>query len=268
MRAINGEELKQIQISILDEIDKFCKENKINYWLDNGTLLGAVRHKGYIPWDNDLDIGMLREDYDIFIRNFNNHNSKYKVHCYENDKNHFYAFAKVYDSDTILYEPDINGDKISVNVDVFVYDNAPANEYKLSIMYKYRDIYSLFNTMYRMHDSPRGNFIRKLNVKILRQLIHLLPRRLYIKKLVNNSKRYADKNTDYVGNFTSISKIKASKSIFYEMIDIEFEKKFYPVPKKYDEWLKLFYGDYMVLPPKEKRIPHSCEAYYLDNETE
>ena len=68
MREILLDELKEIQIAILDVVDAFCKENNINYWLDGGTLLGAVRHGGYIPWDDDIDIGMLRKDYDLFLK--------------------------------------------------------------------------------------------------------------------------------------------------------------------------------------------------------
>ena len=68
MKEIDLKELRKIQIEILDDINTFCKKNKINYWIDCGTLLGAVRHSGYIPWDDDIDIGMLREDYDKFLK--------------------------------------------------------------------------------------------------------------------------------------------------------------------------------------------------------
>ena len=92
---IDIDELKKIQLNILEYIDKFCKENNINYWIDCGTLLGAVRHKGYIPWDDDIDIGMLREDYIKFMNSFNNNNdSNYKFHCYELDKNWYYPYGK------------------------------------------------------------------------------------------------------------------------------------------------------------------------------
>jgi lipopolysaccharide cholinephosphotransferase len=65
--TINVKDLKKIQLDILDYFDSFCKKNKINYWIDCGTLLGAIRHKGYIPWDDDIDVGMMRKDYEIFI---------------------------------------------------------------------------------------------------------------------------------------------------------------------------------------------------------
>ena len=77
MRKVELEELRKIQISILDVVADFCEKHKINYWIDSGTLLGAIRHKGYIPWDDDIDIGMLREDYDKFKKLFNQYNDRY-----------------------------------------------------------------------------------------------------------------------------------------------------------------------------------------------
>ena len=67
MKQVTGEQLKKIQLEILDVVTQFCDANGIRYWLDSGTLLGAIRHKGYIPWDDDVDLGMLREDYERFL---------------------------------------------------------------------------------------------------------------------------------------------------------------------------------------------------------
>ena len=71
LKRISEQELRKIQIEILDEVDNFCRNHAINYWIDCGTLLGAVRHKGYIPWDDDIDVGMLRDDYNRFAKEFN-----------------------------------------------------------------------------------------------------------------------------------------------------------------------------------------------------
>ena len=106
MHELSLDELRKIQIEILDVVSKFCDDHEINYWLDGGTLIGAVRHKGYIPWDDDIDLGMLRPDYDKFMRLFNEHNTRYKFHCIENDPKFYVPFGKVLDTETILYEPD------------------------------------------------------------------------------------------------------------------------------------------------------------------
>lgn len=113
LEEIKIEELKRIQLEILDNVANFCEKNKINYWLDCGTLLGAIRHKGYIPWDDDIDIGMLREDYERFMKLYNKENEQYKFYCIENNKKFDYPHGKVIDTNTILYELDMkHGKKI------------------------------------------------------------------------------------------------------------------------------------------------------------
>lgn len=264
MKAISKEELRKIQINILNEIDTFCKKNDIKYWLHAGTLLGAIRHQGYIPWDDDIDIAMFREDYDKFCSLYNKSNNQYKLHCYENDKKHFYPFAKVYDSKTIWYEPDSTGDKISVFVDVFPLDNAPENNKNVRRMLKKRDFYYMCNFHYREKTSPKGNFIKKIAVIIFRKLIKTRPRSFYIKKLIENSKKYQCEEAKKIGDFTGMGSFILKKDLFDELIDKKFENGIYPVPKRYDEFLTAIYGNYMQLPPEDKRIAHTFDAYYVE----
>ena len=135
MKEIGVEDLKRIQLEILSVVAEFCEKNGIRYWIDSGTLLGAVRYGGYIPWDDDIDVGMLREDYDKFSEAFNKANEKYKFVCYENRKDFYLPHGKVCDSSTVLYEPDENGYKLSVNIDIFVYDNDPDDDEEFKKMY-------------------------------------------------------------------------------------------------------------------------------------
>lgn len=265
-KKIDIDELKKIQLNILDYINKFCKENNINYWIDCGTLLGAVRHKGYIPWDDDIDIGMLREDYIKFMNSFNNNNdSNYKFHCYELDKNWYYPYGKVLDERTILYEPDEEtGIKSSVYIDVFIYDRVIDDEKIISKMFKRRDIYTKLNNL-QMNRHFVSNNKQKYNW--FRYPFHLLmqlfPKRYFVKKNIKNSMKYCNIDTNVVGNFTSVTKMTCKKDIFKSFTQLEFEGKKYMAPIGYKEWLQNFYGDYMKLPPEEKRVSHHrFVAYY------
>ena len=266
LRRVQSEELKDIQLQILNVVSEFCDEYKIRYWLDSGTLIGAVRHKGYIPWDDDIDIAMLRPDFDKFIQLFNSHNERYKFHCYENNAKFYYAFGKVLDTQTVLYEPDKNGTEISINIDVFVYDNAPSNLKLVEKMYKIRDRNNLCEVAYKHQGTAKGSLLRRFSVGVLKGLVKLFPRDYFVKKIVKNAKKYSDKETEYVGDFTGcMTHFICRKSIFNEFIDVEFEGKKYKIPIGYDELLRSVYGDYLQLPPQEQRVSHhKFEAYVYE----
>ena len=255
MRNIEVEELKKIQIQILDVVDTYCRNNNVNYWIDSGTLLGAVRHRGYIPWDDDIDLGMLRKDYEVFVEKFNKSNSRYKCCTMENTYDFPFAFAKVMDTETVLYEPNKEeGIKLSINIDIFVYDNAPNDAEQLKAMYDARD--KNIN-WYRRRILPKwtsGSKIKKIIRYIFCLLLKIVPRQFFVNKISKNIKQYDETDTGYVGNFTADSRILCSKEVFDSFIDVEFEGKKYKAPVGYDKWLRAFYGDYMQLPPVEKRV--------------
>lgn len=266
MRKIDVEELKTVQIQILDVVSEFCENNAIHYWIDSGTLLGAIRHKGYIPWDDDIDVGMLRKDFDCFVEEFNKNNGRYKCCTIENTPDFPYAFAKVMDTRTALYEPNKEqGVKININIDVFPYDNAPEDAAQLKIMYDRRD--KNIN-WYRRRALPKwsaGNKLKRTIRYALCLLLSPIPKKVFIDRINQNIRRYDKTDTGYVGNFTSDSRILCSKHVFDDFIDVEFEGKMYKAPQGYDLWLKSFYGDYMELPPVDKRISkHHFDAYVED----
>ena len=129
MKEIGIEELKRIQIGILKHLDAFCNENNLKYFMCGGTLLGAVRHKGFIPWDDDIDIMMKREDYDKLIELYpKNDNSNFKLFSYELDKSFPYPFAKMDDFRTIFEEEINDSYKIGVNIDIFPIDYITEDE--------------------------------------------------------------------------------------------------------------------------------------------
>lgn len=263
MRQIAGEELKKIQLQILDVVSAFCEEYHINYWLDCGTLLGAIRHKGYIPWDDDIDIGMLRPDYDRFMKLFNEKNKKYQFKSIENDRSFCYAYGKVLDMDTVLYEPDKNGVKLAINIDVFVYDNVPDDDRALRRMFRKRNLYNFCDYFHRIN-KPHGNWMKKLGIFMIQTALLPFPNNYFCVKKNKNAKKYLNRNTKRVGNVSAGDYAYWDKDILQEFTYAEFENKKYRIPVEYDKYLREFYGNYMELPPEEKRVTHhKFEAYIM-----
>ena len=129
MKTISTEELKRIQLDILLVFHDFCIENGLEYSLFAGTLIGAVRHKGYIPWDDDIDICMTRPNYEKFIHSFNGHFPNYYVAAPELDWNYYAPYANVCDNRTLLLEGKNghNGQEIGVKIDIFPIDGCTSS---------------------------------------------------------------------------------------------------------------------------------------------
>ena len=153
--------------------------------------------------------------------------------------------------------------KLAINIDIFVYDNAPEDDKLVERMYRKRDLYNkiyhflLYKTKLR-NDSKVGfvkNSIKAICGKVSPCFI--------CRKIVRNSKKYSMQETSWVGNFLAATKIKASKEIFDSFVEVEFEGKKYKAPSGWDQWLTCFYKNYMELPPIEKRVSHHLFKAYV-----
>ena len=126
MRKIEDiQELRQIQMGILDEVHRFCESHNLRYFLSSGTLIGAVRHKGYIPWDDDIDIYMPRKDYEEFLQIYHDENGVYRAINPQVESHYYYTFAKVVDLRTKMVETETEGYEIGVYMDIFPVDYVP-----------------------------------------------------------------------------------------------------------------------------------------------
>lgn len=264
MQRLGDHEVRQIQLQILEVVARFCEENQIHYWLDYGTLLGAVRHKGYIPWDDDIDIGMLRSDYERFLETFNARNGRYQFYCPENKDDFVYSCGKVADTNTVLYEPDVRGNRFFLNIDVFVYDNAPDEQTSVK-MFKQVKRWLLLNMLQHNLIADRGKWYRKLIKGVAGNLLKLFPYNYFVKKIVSNARRYEALESGTIGLFVWSDYILCDKAAVSSFTEVEFEKKRFKAPENHDYWLTQLFGNYMELPPEEDRVSHhQYEAYLKD----
>ncbi len=259
-REISVQEQKKLLLEEMLYVDSFCKENGITYFLAGGCLIGAIRHKGFIPWDDDIDIFMLREDYERFLAVFNSNKSGvYSIVSRKSDDKFYLPYAKVVDNRTILREHIRGVPSIGVNIDVFPLDFI-SNEAHDNIRTIYRRIPFWekcieAKSLYLSHNRA----IWKNVLIVLARFICPFPYRyLAILKEKRLSKFISEEKTEWVANLYGAWGWKEVSRFccFASAIEMNFEGYKLSVPIGYDEWLKNVYGDYMCLPPEEKRYSH------------
>ena len=261
------EEEKKVQLGILDEIARYCDENGLKYFLAAGTLIGAVRHKGFIPWDDDIDIDMPREDYNKFMKSYPN-TGRYKTVSLYNDKDYYLPYGKVVDSRTLLKEEVSIGKSIGVYVDIFPIDNLTDN-YKdgVNLCQKNQKLQTLLNFKTIKYSSKRTIW-KNIILLLGKTLLYPLKYKWIVSKMDENSQLYINnKSSKYVGSISygnNPEKVVINRYLIEDIIDLDFEGKKYHCPKEYHKLLTNYYGDYMTPPPENKRYStHVNEAYWL-----
>lgn len=270
MGIIELNEIRKIQLKILDTIVEFCNGNGLEYFLAYGTLLGAVRHKGYIPWDDDIDLVMPRPDYEYLIANFIT--THYSLLFFENDHNFPYAFIKVCDNRTLLIEQtDLQCPTLGVNIDIFPLDGLPSErkrQTKLFSLLKFKD--NILNIKKISLSRSRG--LHKNLILFLGKIAFFWINDFWINRSINvTAQKYTYQTSMEVGNLVSYYGIEEifDKEIFLNKKKLEFEGKHYFVPGNFDIYLRTVYGDYMQLPPIEKRATHHrYEAFWREEDSD
>lgn len=263
MKEIKMEELKSIQLDILKDIHSFCEKNQLRYYLFYGTLLGAIRHKGYIPWDDDIDIAMPRPDYEKFFSMFGN--NKYEAQNCTNTKKYPYSFGKVFDNRTVLKENISFTVENGVYVDIFPLDGLPEDKQKIDkIINKIKIWRYILNLKKNKIFNCKRTIPKQLFFIFLQMFVIVIPYRFVVNKINNLCKFYAYDSCELVaelnaGNNNSM----IHRSAFDKTIMIDFEKYKFMAPCGYDEWLTNRYGDYMQAPPIKDRIStHKYKAWW------
>ncbi len=267
MRLINtaNYDIKTLQarlVPMLECIDKVCREHHLRYYLWAGTMLGAVRHKGFIPWDDDMDICMPRPDYDLLL-----------VHCHEwmpapfevvgphNRSDYPYPFAKVEDSSTtVLERPDFNFPE-GIYVDIFPIDGIPSDK---AVATKHLKKYKFWRHLlfFRGRDPfKHGKGPRSWWPLLIHKMYSLQQLQDKVQRLMT---QYKFDDCEQVIDYDSVFRGIVAKKILGEPKEYEFEgKKFLGVSDAH-QYLTEMYGDYMTPPPKEKQIQHNF--YYINLE--
>lgn len=248
--------LKKYLLEILDEFVSICEENNLTYFLIAGTLLGAVRHKGFIPWDDDIDVAMPRKDYEKFLDIFPhlNRNNYYTLSNRKpvNSFCYYFSFAKLCKTETVyaeIYRENEN-DYSGIFIDIFPFDNC---------------IPFLFPIHSRLIKFAKKIYLIKVKKTTKKNIKYYISKMISIFITTRFSKRLWDKsytifnklNTKYISIFAGQIKNKSdiyNSQIIYPLSSILFEKKYYIAPNNCDYFLKTRYDDYMKLPPINERI--------------
>lgn len=268
MKKISIEEAKKIQLEILTYINSFCKKNNIKYFINYGTLLGAVRHEGFIPWDDDIDISMPRKDYIKFIELFKHNNSKYKLLSLETNEKYYNNFIKIFDSSTkIIDNRNYKTYESGIFIDIFPMDTF--NNIQVINKCYNLESFKLLSFSKRKNINYQDSKIKDFIRNIFWLLLKPVSPRFFAKKIEKSIKQYYSHNGQYIAFIPSKLKEKEvfKADLFKDFIELPFENLLLPAPKEYHKILIQYYGDYLKLPPKEQQFNvHEYTAYILEDQ--
>lgn len=267
MKEIDLEESKLIQMDILKSIDFFCRNNDIHYSLAAGSAIGAIRHKGFIPWDDDIDIIMMREDYNRFLSSYKG--GRYNLLHYTTNASWDCYFACVEHPKTVAFWGKSKRSTRGVWVSIFPVDYVPEDDRELELLVDKVQNYTYKNPLLRLKKSiSNTTFVRDALKAFGRYILKIVPYRYFYSKIDKNITPLLTKPTNRlssVAGWTFNTFFDYSADCLSEYIDVDFEDMKCMLCKGYDEYLRKQYGNYMVLPPIEEQVPkHEATFYWKD----
>lgn len=272
LRKLNLKETQEELLNLLLKFDSFCKEHKINYFLSGGTLLGAIRHQGFIPWDDDIDLMLPRPDYQKLKYHLENSNISLEYQDFDKTEGYFFPYLRIVDSSVIVKIPFYErydfkrvGESLNLFIDIFPLDGVPKSKFKQKVLI-FKIIYlrkfakasliriDWFTNKEDFLIKRVGKFLFTpfiLLLKLFGHVYFLIKMDKILKKNeFNESENIAELAFAYDDN------IIFSKNAVASSLDVNFEGYTFKAPLGYDEYLTNNYGSYMQLPPEDKRVTH------------
>lgn len=255
-KELSLEERKRVQLEMLDEVDSFCRKNNIRYSIAFGTLLGAIRHKGFIPWDDDVDIMMPIDDLNRFKETFTSDFVSY-YDAYNCTK-HFFPFSRLGHNGTFSKVGKI-ATNYGICIDLYIMVNLMDNKEELDRYFKKGEMWQKIRMPIKRIESK---LLRSLPIDIKFPFLNWVTQRL--NQHWTGYAKYGTTNTYYViaGPLSLRNKMTYNRDLFAKLIEVDFENKKYYAIAEWDYFLSLRYGDYMKLPPVDQRVPYHGGKYY------
>ena len=270
--------VQKTELAILEAVDRFCRENNIDYSLSYGTLIGAVRHKGFIPWDDDIDLMMKRDDYDRFIQLWTKDPPEgFFLQTEVTDPKYMNNFLKIRKTNTtfIQNEKEKNcGYHTGIFIDIFPVDRVAPEGFARKMQFRFCQINMLMTRNHRSRKKGFAGVVETVLLSLPAPLKKALKNYSYKQKTKWNRSNVPDLPLFWNGTMYGARKY-FQPDLFDGYIEMPFEGHSFKAFKCYDSFLKSYFGDYMKLPPENKRVTHhplivSFEKEYseLKNEEE
>ena len=269
MRELSLKEIQGIELNLLLQLDSICRENNLRYSLGGGSLLGAIRHKGFIPWDDDIDVMMPRPDYEAFLKLCRTQDVAFNLITYDTVEGYNGLFSKIWDPATMIRD-DLMGVsyELGVSIDVFPLEglgNSEAEAYRIFKKTAWnREMLNAVTWKKFFRSKTHSILIEPIRFAMFVLSRFTDPKKL-LRKVDEENLRHPFEGSEYAGCVCgSYREQEIMKTdTFRNYIDVEFEGHSLRAIQNYDEYLTKHYGDYMALPPKEKQVTHHTYRAYL-----
>lgn len=273
MKELSLEEVKQIELDLLIKVHEICTANSINYSIAYGTMIGAIRHRGFIPWDDDIDVLMTRPDYRKFISVCVKEKPSFDLFSIETNENYRGLFSQISAIGTFVEDPftDYKGIDMGVHIDVIPVDGLGIGDYETAVKNLKATSLRRKIQVVTKWDHYTKSTTHAWYYEPIRFALYIATRFISAKKYADRTNRMIQKydfnESDYVAAISAAETIRSvqQKSDYDEYVELEFEGYKFSCIKNYDAFLKRIYGDYMQLPPISQQVQkHAFKAYRLD----